>query len=265
MSVWQWTQPWASCRCSCRASWESWWASPQWDTGPSWNASQHTYQPCVAGKLSPCLWPWCNPAGEIITIIHCHTTGSTHFINENRWGWSHHIHVHYKGWHHMGASTTIRDWGQDFDHSNFNQTLTTPVDRLESLWLFPSCPTISRSTIWPALKFCLDHLTSLWPQSRVEIVTYVVSPHLINSCRKQLILSCNFVRTQTIRYMILSNNFLWCPLADIIDLHEWILTARLMSFTWTSSALHFPNSLISTEGVSTSPNSSVAILTYNKN
>ena len=98
-----------------------------------------------------------------------------------------------RGGHYISACTSTRDRGQDLDPSNFHawpldrienlaltldyRALTTPIDRLERLWPFLSCLSL---TAWPASKFCLDRLTSLWPWSRVGVQSPMQCPSLVS-------------------------------------------------------------------------------------
>ena len=94
-----------------------------------------------------------------------------------------------RGWHYIGAYTSIHDRGQDLDPSNFyawlldhteNLTLTldypaltTPIERLERLWPFLSYP---RFLAWPFDQLRTFTLTALTPVAGGSTVVYVVSP-----------------------------------------------------------------------------------------
>ena len=120
----------------------------------------------------------------------------------NTWHMYHDHHNFYKGGDTIimiSACTSTRDRGQDLDPSNFHAwpldrtenlaltldywALTTPIDRLERLWPFLSCP---RFLAWP-WPLDSDRLTSFkispWPLDLTltpvaggSTVVYVVSP-----------------------------------------------------------------------------------------
>ena len=102
---------------------------------------------------------------------------------------------------------------------------------------------------WYGQLLCMTHFWEIYK-------LHQVSNMVISS--DQVVLPPWRINRTSLNYFQDARSYTWCCAQDEA------LTARLMSFTWTSSALHFPNSLTSTEGVSTSPNSSVAILIYNE-
>ena len=136
-----------------------------------------------------------------------------------------------RGRHYISTCTSTRDRGQDLDPSNFYawpldrtenlaltldyRALTTPIDRLERLWPFLSCPWF---LAWPLDQLQNFALTALTPVAGGSTVAYAVSPPLwpemCTEPRTPIYFYYRLIRLSPISIYKLCTNYLQAPCSN---------------------------------------------------